>query len=80
MTVATAAAATTVPSLWAGLLRHWAGSRPVAAAPDRDPAVTRSEAVTHLRERIRQYERSQPSYADDLRAALAQLERTDRAA
>ena len=79
MTVAAAAAATALPSLWAGLLRHWAGSRPAVAAADRDPALTRSEAVTHLRERIREYERSQPSYADDLRAALAQLQHPDRA-
>lgn len=77
MTVAAAAAATALPSLWAGLLRHWAEARPIAATSDRDPALSRSEAVAHLRERIREYERSQPSYADDLRAALAQLERQD---
>jgi hypothetical protein len=67
-----AAAATSLPSLWTGLLRRWAQQR---SAHTVDPVVsmTRAEAIAHLKTLIHQYEQSQPSYADDLRSALAQL-------
>jgi hypothetical protein len=42
-------------------------------AAQRDLRHRRAAAQT-LRERIAQYERQQPSYAADLRAALAQME------
>lgn len=78
MTVVAAAAATALPSLWTNVLRQWAGSKsPIRIDPDL--AENRSEAVAHLKFRIRQYERMQPSYAADLRTALAQLERADAA-
>lgn len=68
-----AIAATKLPSLWTGLLRQWAQDRP-ARIVDADKSLTRTEAIAHLKTLIRQYERSQPSYADDLRSALTQLD------
>jgi hypothetical protein len=66
---------TTLPSWWAGLLHRWLAATVKTRVRTRR-ADTRSEAITHLRERIEQYERLQPSYADDMRSALAQLERS----
>lgn len=68
-----AAAATSLPSLWTGLLHRWAEQRSEYPV---DPVVsmTKREAIAYLKTLIHQYERSQPSYADDLRSALAQLE------
>ena len=68
-----AAAAISRPSLWTGLLRRWAEQRSESPV---DPVVsmTRSEATAHLKTLIRKYEQSQPSYADDLHSALAQLD------
>lgn len=73
--MAFAATQTTLPFWRASLLNRWIA----AAAEMRDRAKraeTRSEAIAHLRERIVQYEHLQPSYADDLRSALRQLERS----
>lgn len=74
--MAFAATQTALPSWWAGLLNRWVA----ATAEMRDRAKraeTRSEAIAHLTERIAQYEHLQPSYADDLRSALRQLERSE---
>jgi len=66
---------------WSLLQRAWAirladveQARPAVSAAEPDE-VTRLEAGERLRERIRAYEGTQPSYAADLQAALAQLER-----
>lgn len=69
-----AAAATSLPSLWTGLLRVWVQDNPVRLV-DAGESLTKAEAITHLKALIRQYEQTQPSYADDLRSALAQIER-----
>ena len=63
---------------WAALLQRAWMARFTATRTDRpDDAEQRQrvEAAARLRERIRAYEHSQPSYAADLAAALAQLER-----
>jgi dienelactone hydrolase len=67
-----------LPPGWAGWA-GWLDQGFAALAPSlvlRRRANHSSTAITHLRDRIRQYERSQPSYAADLQAALDQLERS----
>ena len=71
MTLATAA--TSLPSLWTGLLRRWA-ERQSEYPVDPSVSMTKREAIAHLKTLINLYEQSQPSYADDLRWALAQLD------
>ncbi len=66
---------------WSLLQRAW--TLRVAATPsavgENPDGRARLEAAAQLRERIRHYERTQPSYAADLTAALAQLERASNA-
>lgn len=67
---------------WSALLqRAWMARFTATRAEGRDDAELhqRIEAAARLRERIHAYERSQPSYAADLAAALAQLERPSTA-
>lgn len=63
---------------WSALLqRAWMARLMAARTENPDDAEQRQriDAAARLRERIREYERTQPSYAADLAAALAQLER-----
>ena len=67
---------------WSTLLqRAWAARLTASRADGSDDTEQRRhiEIVARLRERIRAYERAQPSYAADLAAALAQLERQSTA-
>jgi len=63
-----------LPTWWAGLLHQGSGAIAPVSNGTRHTAET-IDAITHLRDRLREYEQSQPGYASDLRAALAQLER-----
>lgn len=69
-----------IDSWWGVLQQAWsnrfAERGALAATADAAEDKQRIEAAAYLRERICAYESSQPSYAADLRAALAQLERT----
>ncbi len=66
---------------WAVLQRAWMlrFAAPQPSTADDRADRERIEVAARLRERIRAYEHSQPSFAADLAAALAQLERESTA-